>query len=301
MGFVKNDQYQEVTDTIVASLEKALATGSVPAWVKPWKSQGAFRNAFSNRPYSGINTILLAFKPFTDPRYATFNQIRKEGGMVRKGEKGTQIVLWRFLKQVDKTTGQEKTIPLMRLFTVFNVQQADGLKLKALTPVVGDESGRTAEADLALETISSKAKITYGGDVACYSPSTDEIKVPAFESFKSAPAYYATNFHELGHWTAAKTRLDRDLSGRFGGAAYAAEELVAELTATFLCRDLRVDGSVTANATAYLGSWLKALKNDKHMIFKASSLAEKAATFLKAEMGILAPVAEVEKDEEAEG
>jgi antirestriction protein ArdC len=88
----------------VASLEKAIETGSSPAWIKPWRSQGAFRNAFSNRPYSGINTILLAFKPFTDPRYATFNQIRKEGGMVRKGEKGTQIVLWRFLKQVNKTT-----------------------------------------------------------------------------------------------------------------------------------------------------------------------------------------------------
>lgn len=295
MGFSKSDMYTEVTEAIVASLEKALATGSVPAWIKPWKSAGAYRNAFTNRPYRGVNTIILGFKQFADPRWATFNQIKKHGGMVRKGEKATAIIFWKFLKK-EQPDGTIKTIPLLKSFNVFNVEQADGLELKPIAPATDTEANPEAEA--ALQTILGKVHYKYGGDLAAYSQTLDTLVMPERGSFTSPNAFYGTWFHELGHWTGHKDRLNRDLTGRYGSEAYAVEELVAELASAFLCRDLRVNGAVTNNTTAYIGSWLKVLKNDNHMIFKASSLAEKAADLIKQEMEVTAQ-AEEETEEEA--
>lgn len=270
----KRDNYQAITDTIVASLEAILSGASAaPSWCKPWSSIGSPRNAFTNRPYNGINAFLLALKPYSDPRYATFNQIKAEGGMVRKGEKGTQIVFWTFIQD---RKDEKKKIPLLRIFTVFNVKdQTDGIELKAVTLPNKEERKAHIEAVVA----ATGATIQNGGN-ASYNPSSDVVTMPIFESFDKADSYYSTLAHELTHWTGSSKRLNRDLTGRFGSESYAMEELVAELGNAFFCQTMGIDGDMQKNHVAYIASWIKVLKNDKHAIFKASTLAKEAVKVL---------------------
>lgn len=287
-------KYQEVTDSIVASLEEALANGTVPSWVKPWADLGAYRNAFSNHVYRGINTLILAFSPFKDVRWATFNQIRANGGKVKKGSKGTQIILWRRVEDKKaKQEGKTKTFMMMRTFTVFNVEQTEGLKLKEQPKLDPKERNEIIDAAIRKTGVS----ITEGG-MAAYSPTLDRVEMPAFSHFKDSDGYYSTMMHELTHWTGHKDRLNRELSTRFGSQAYAAEELVAELGSSFLCRDLGVNGSINENTVAYIASWIKVLKSDVKAIFKAATLAEAAAKYIKEKMEITEQV--TKEDDEAE-
>lgn len=269
-----NDIYQTITDKIIAALE----TGTAP-WVKPWASLGVPRNAITGRKYSGINTVLLAMAEFSSNQWLTFQQAKAAGGNVRKGEKGTTVVFFKPLaikEKTDQQTDVEKVIPLLRSFTVFNTQQIDGLpeKFTVTTPSQISEF----EDNIAAESYLAQANIMHGSNRACFIPSLDEIHMPNKTDFKSVADYYAVALHELTHWTGHKSRLSRDFSGRFGDAAYAFEELVAELGAAFLCASSGVDGQL--QHASYIGSWLKVLKNDKKAIFTAAAAARKAAEFV---------------------
>ena len=128
--------------------------------------------------------------------------------------------------------------------------------------------------------VKTGALIAHGGDAAFYMPSQDRIQLPHKSAFESESTYYATAFHELTHWTGAKSRLDRDLDkGRFGNPAYAFEELVAEMGAAFTCADHGIQGEL--RHAGYIGHWLKACRADNKAIFKAASLSQKAADYLK--------------------
>lgn len=274
----KVDQYQAITNSFIESIEAMIAGElTIPAWVKPWSSVGSPRNGFTNRPYKGMNSFLLSMKAtikgWTDLRFATYNQISNAGGQVQKGEKGTQVVMWKFIKDKKDPEGK-KQIPLLRVFTVFNVNAQTDLTLPTIEATNTDERIQLAEEIFH----ATNATIKHGGDKAFFSPSEDFIQMPEFESFNSAGDYYATLAHELIHWTGHEDRLDRNLNeGRFGNEAYAFEELVAELGASFICQDLGIDGKFQENHLAYLKSWLKVLKNDTKAIFRASSLATTAA------------------------
>lgn len=124
------------------------------------------------------------------------------------------------------------------------------------------------------------AIVKHGGDRAFYSPTGDFIQMPEFSQFKSPEAYVSTLAHELSHWSGASNRLNRDLSGRFGDERYSAEELVAELTASFVCADLQIRSEPRRDHAPYLASWLKVLRNDKRAIFTAASMAQEATTYL---------------------
>ena len=168
---------------------------------------------------------------------------------------------------------------MLRTFTVFNVAQIedlpDGLiEPVDVTPVFDDPHAKTQAFIKA-----TAADIRHGGDRACYVSSRDFISLPPFPAFKTAESYYATSLHELGHWSGAKCRLNRDLSGRFGSRAYAAEELVAELTAAFLCAHLGIVGEL--RHAGYVDSWLELLRADKRAIFTAASKASQAADYLR--------------------
>ena len=277
-SWVKPDVYAEVTADIVSALE----SGKEMPWVKPWKSVGALRNAFTNRAYRGMNTIILGMSPYSDPRWATYKQIASNGGTVLKGEKGTRVTLWKFFK--DKKD-ESKIIPMLRTFTVFNIEQTEGLTLPSMSELTDRAKENSPEKRDDLEAVihATGADIEYVGDKAYYSPSDDHIKIPTLESFKSQDGFYSTVFHELGHWTGAESRLNREGIvgfGGFGSETYAFEELVAELTSAFIGRDLGIDGQMQDNHAGYIKSWIKVLKNDKKAIFRASSLAEKAAKFI---------------------
>ena len=277
---MKRDLYSEVSARIVAELE----AGAAP-WVKPWSAtagQNVPQNAVTNRPYSGCNVILLWLarnRGWPTPRFLTFKQAIDAGGNVRKGEHGTKVY---FVKQLQIKDGEEdaRLVPMMREYTVFNVAQCENLPdgVKAGKPMrVRNPDTRDASADEFLR--STRADIRDGHGEAYYVPSHDFISVPAFEAFKGADHFYCTAFHELTHWTGHQSRLDRDLKNRFGSHEYAAEELIAELGAAFLCAEFGFDGDVR-NA-GYIATWIELLKADKRAFFTACNRASKAAEYLR--------------------
>jgi antirestriction protein ArdC len=276
------DLYSEVTARILAELE----TGAAP-WVKPWSATpGANHphNAATGRPYSGCNVILLWMAQqrhgWHVPRYLTFNQAQELGGNVRKGEHGTKVYFVKKLEVKDKEgeDGDTRTIPMMREYTVFNVAQCEGLPERVLNPATKAPRNKDNRDQLADEFLTTtRADIREGAGEAYYVPSKDFISLPAFASFKGADSFYGVAFHELGHWTGHKSRLDRleGMQARFRGQAYAAEELVAELCAAFLCAEFDMDGEL--RHAGYIATWIELLKHDSRAFFTACSKAQAAA------------------------
>ncbi|EEE2004522.1 DUF1738 domain-containing protein [Salmonella enterica subsp. enterica serovar Kotte] len=269
----KTDIYQVVTDSIIDALE-----AGVKPWVCPWirggQAAGLPANFTTGTAYSGINIMLLwcsaAKQGFQDSRWLTYKQAQELGGQVRKGERGTTAIFYKTLEK-EAEDGKIEKIPMLKSFTVFNVEQIDGLAIDAAPqPVTEFDPLPQVEALLTR----SGAKITERGVKAYYQPSTDEIVLPERFRFADAANFYATGLHELVHWTGAKHRLNREKGGRFGSEGYAFEELIAELGSAFLMADLGVAGEVQHES--YIASWLKALKGDKRYIFQAASAASKA-------------------------
>jgi antirestriction protein ArdC len=280
-GVMKRDLYADVSARIIAELER----GAAP-WVKPWSAtpgQNVPQNAVSNGPYSGGNVILLWLarnRGWETPRFLTFKQAQEAGGHVRKGEHGTKVYFVKQLRVTEDDEQDARLVPMMREYTVFNVDQCDGLpdSVRAGKPMrVRNPDTRDVLADEFLR--STGADIREGHGEAYYVPSHDFISMPAFEAFKGADHFYNVAFHELTHWTGAKSRLDRDLKHRFGAREYAAEELVAELGAAFLSAEFGFDGDVR-NA-GYIATWIELLKADKRAFFTAASKASKAAEYLR--------------------
>lgn len=283
--------YQEVTDKILAELQK----GAAP-WVKPW-SQTAGRNvpmnATTNRPYSGINVVLFWLaqnEGWPTPRFLTFKQAKEAGGHVKAGEHGTKVYFVKKLNVRDRNAPEDasdedalKRISMLREYTVFNVAQCDDLSDKIVNgpqgepkPRNGDERDATVDEFIA----ATGAEVTEGHDKAFYAPGPDRICMPDFKSFDSAATFYGALLHELTHWTGHKSRLDRTFGERFGDHKYAAEELVAELGAAFLCAEFSIDGSMV-NPAGYIQNWIAMLKHDSRAFFTAASAAQKAADFLR--------------------
>jgi antirestriction protein ArdC len=286
--------YDEITQKIISAIEDGVAP-----WRKSWNSVnlGPFRNAVTNRPYRGINTLLLSLsafsKGFFDPRWLTFNKASELGGRVRKGERGTTIVFWKFLErkenvdEIQNAGNREedlKVIPLARRYTVFNVEQCDGLNFPELTPLENTDPENGNEI---AEQILTVATIRHGGDTACYFPGADMIFLPRAADFESMDHYYSTAFHEIVHYTKHPTRLNRDFRLRFKTEqeARAMEELVAEIGAAFLESHARVPFEGMQHPE-YIHSWLEVLKGDNRAIFTAAAKAQAAADYVLEQAGI---------------
>lgn len=284
----KADVYERVTSRILADLEKG-----VRPWVKPWSAgntEGKISRPLRHNgtPYRGVNVLLLwgdaMEKGFSAPIWMTYKQAQELGAQVRKGETGSLVVYAdRFTKTEtnDKGEEEERQIPFMKGYTVFNVEQIDGLPDQykgaprpALPPV---------ELHEAAEEFFRRTGATFrhGGNRAFYAPGLDVIQLPPAEAFRDAESYAATKAHELIHWTGNKDRMAREFGKRFGDSAYAFEELVAELGAAFLCADLGVTPEIRDDHAAYLAHWLGVLKEDKRAIFSAAAHAQRAADFLQ--------------------
>ena len=280
--------YDEVTDRIVRELEQ----GCVP-WVRPWQSSGVAlglpRSAATRKFYSGINVLILwdavIKRGFASQEWLTFRQALSLGGHVRKGEHGTAICYAdRFIPKKEQERARDagdepNAVPFLKRFIVFNVEQCDGLPghvVAAPKPVAPSELSPEAETLIA----ATGAKFVEGGGEAFYHRGEDFIRLPYRETFLSPADYYCTALHELGHWTAHPSRLNRDLQHRFGSSAYAREELIAELTSAFLCAHLNIVPQI--RHADYLGHWLQILKEDSRAIFHATSQASKATDFILA-------------------
>lgn len=295
----KVDAYQAVTDRIVEALEQ----GVVP-WHRPWRSFGAGpRSLTTLKPYRGVNVFILGatsmISGYTSPWWGTYKQIGERGGQVRKGEKATPIVFWTFFGE--KRDGNDKVIergvPVLRRYSVFNADQCDDLTVPETEEIPEtdphDESERIIGRYL---TEGAGPELRHGGNNAYFNPLIDVVVMPQRGQFDTVDHYYGALFHEMAHSTGVEKRLHRKdfSSGNFGDESYAKEELVAEMSAAFLCGEAGVEINVEARA-GYIASWLKALKDDNKLVVQAGGAAQKAADHILGRN----PAAESAQTEEA--
>lgn len=269
------DIYQEVTDRIISKLE----SGTVP-WKKPWDSTSSTPVSITTgRPYRGINVLLLGLEGRTDTRWGTFGAIKNAGGHVRKGEKGTRIVLWKPVTKKSENEEEDSSYVFLRDFVVFNVDQVDGIDPLEIaesnfTPIERAENIANSYAS------GLGPRVRTGGSLAAYSPQKDVVMMPAPESFLDSESYYQTLFHELVHSTGHEKRLKRIEPALFGTDPYAKEELVAEIGASFLTGICQLSSSADDQSTAYINGWLKRLKGDKRLIVGSAAQAQKAVDLI---------------------
>ena len=281
----RSDVYQRITDALVQQLEQ----GTRP-WMKPWNAEhlaGKITRPLrhNGQPYRGINVLMLWLtaveRGYAAPIWMTFKQALDLESHVRKGEKGTPVAYADTITRTDQESEEEREIWFMKQYTVFNVEQIDGLPPHFhahAAPTIAPDA-RIAHAEAFFQA--TGAKVGHGGNRAYYRHSDDVIQMPPFEAFHDPESYYATLAHECVHWTRHASRLDRTFDQkRFGDEGYAREELVAEIGSAFLAADLGLYLEPREDHAAYLASWLQILKNDKRAVFVAASFAQKATDFL---------------------
>jgi antirestriction protein ArdC len=272
----KDEIYAEITEAFISTIKN---DGTVP-WRKGWTCDGILPSNFqSKRPYRGMNSMWLGLmqqaKGYSTPYWSTFNGARKSGGSVRKGEKGSMAILWKFLAVEDKKNpGQMKRVPMLKTFTVFNLDQIDGIEY--VRPTVGQEREPSGFHDwLRGQYAEPPAFQQIECPQAYYSPMSDLVVVPASWQFESEMAEAETIGHEYVHSTGHPSRLSRFELGWTERQDYAKEELVAEIGAAMLMQNYGIDPNVPMMA-AYVQSWLTALENDHSLIVGAAQQAQKA-------------------------
>ena len=281
----QRDVYARVTSQIINAIEQGVSN-----WRMPWHTSGKFAfspiNVASKKPYRGINTLCLwaaaQSKGYERGEWATYQQWQERKAQVRKGEKATLVVFWKFANSSAETDDGDDTsksgsrLVFTRGYSVFNAAQVDGYTPKADpdTPI----EQRIESAEVFFQRIN--AHVVHQGNRAFYTPADDTITLPPFAAFFTPLDYYGTRAHETGHWTSAASRCNRELGKRFGDNAYSVEELIAELTAAFVCAHLGLSSEPRPDHAQYIQSWLKVLKGDKRAIFTAASKAQQAADFI---------------------
>lgn len=283
--------YQIITDRILSDLEKGVAS-----WVKPWTAKGAKVvsspiNFSTGVRYRGINTVLTYCAAldngWTVPAFATFKQIQAMGGQVIKGSKAEPIYFSSVIERDPRNDEEAAKVNengkfeyrFLKQFNVFNIAQTEGLDLN----LEGMAKPTELPADVADLMQIIGVKLSHGGDQAFYQPIGDRVNLPLPEAFESLAHYKATAFHEAGHATGAESRLNRTFGKKFGDEAYAYEELVAELSAAFLCMEFGVEGNL--RHPEYIASWIKVLKGDNRAFYRAAADAQKVMDWLKEQAG----------------
>jgi antirestriction protein ArdC len=275
--------YQIITDRICKLVEEK---GHLP-WQKPWKRNEAFPCNIErpSTPYKGINFWILISQDRKSPYWMTFNQAKKLGGHVKKGEKGTMIVFWKVKEVEDDKSSKTVNVPFLRYYYVYNTDQVDGIEHKIPKDKTEErplDFNPLDAAEMILDEMPMpRTMIEHGKNAAYYRPFNDKIGMPDKTDFVGVEEYYSTLFHELSHATGHESRCNRrDAFGAgFGRENYSKEELVAEISASFLCHMVGIEKTID-NSAAYLGSWLKRLKSDPKMLVLAASAAQKATDYI---------------------
>lgn len=260
--------YEMITNQIIDKLDE----GTIP-WRKPWNG-GVAMNWKTQKPYRGINMFLL-----DGGEYATFKQIKQEGGSVVKGSKSEVVVFWKMLEVEDEENeGKKKNVPMLRYYRVFKVgEQTEGIEPKQNHETYDHDP--IEEAETVLNRYIDAPMLTHQSGGAWYLPPADHVNVPPKEDFPDINKYYSTLFHEMVHSTGHPERLARKevaKANKFGSREYSKEELVAELGASMLCGVTGIENTTIDNSAAYIQSWLKQLKNDHTFIVIAAQRAQKA-------------------------
>lgn len=270
----------QVYDYVTEAMIKALESGTVP-WRRPWKDMLPPMNFKSKKPYRGINYFLTAFSEFKSPYWLTYKQATELGGTVKPGSESHMVVFFKIMEYENKLSKNDtKKVPLLRYYRVFNLEQIDGIEVPASEVVKFNPNKKAEDVILCMP---NRPTMEYGGDRALYHPMTDTVRLPNKTDFTSPEEFYCTAFHELAHSTGHENRLKRFLSHTptqiFGSESYSKEELIAEMTAAFLCAHSGINQTLE-NSASYIQSWLKALKGDSKLVVQAANAAQKAADLI---------------------
>ena len=283
------DVYGIVTEKIVNLLE----SGIVP-WRRPWTSTGLPRNLITKKPYRGINYFLLSASKFVSPFWLTMRQANELGGSIRKGEESTIVTFWKIddakqneTEELDVEPKDEKNRRrfVLRFYRVWNLEQCilPQAVLDKLPKMETHQHDPIEAVEKIIAGMPNPPEIVRAGSKAYYSPITDRITLPPRELFESAAEDAATTLHELSHSTGHERRLAREgitEVAPFGSAVYSREELVAELSAAFLCAEAGISNAVIHNQAAYVAGWLKKLRDDRRLLIHAAAQAQKAADYV---------------------
>jgi antirestriction protein ArdC len=292
-----NAKTTELFETITASIVKTIETGNAGKWTKPWTqvlaAAGSPVNASTKKHYQGMNVLIAmveaAVNGYASGYWATYKQWEGLGAQVRKGEKGTKLIKWGFTYKCQdcKHKGmkpceshllnRQERFGWASTFTVFNADQVDGWAIPEAVALTEVERLENVEAFI---QATGATIVHQWGDSAHFTPALDTITLPMPEQFATQQGYYGTALHELSHWAGGPSRLARETGSRFGDDKYAAEELVAELGATFLAAHFGIEAEPHMEHAAYLGSWLRALKADAMALYRAAKLASEATEYL---------------------
>jgi antirestriction protein ArdC len=280
---MSSDIYSQVNNHILAALEKG-----VIAWRRPWNGRLP-TNYDSDKQYRGVNILTLGIaemvRGYSSQYWMTFLQAKRHGGHIRKGERATHIVFSeRKVKEIQKEDGskEERVMHFFRSFPVFNWEQTEGVPKKDAGPELSPDRDLVEVCNSVLSAMPNPPAYRESGSSAYYVPKNDLVNLPPIDTFRTTEGYVSTKFHEYAHSTGHKTRLNRPgVMGMasFGGEQYSFEELVAELASAYLCASNGIDNTLE-NSTAYIQNWLRALKDDKTMLMKASGKATAAVEYI---------------------
>ncbi|VGO18800.1 ArdC family protein [Pontiella sulfatireligans] len=266
-------------------IDRINETGELP-WKKPWASVSLMpRNLISKKPYRGVNVFLLHSLGYASPFFLSFKQVTELGGWVRKGERATPVVFFKFIEADEKEDPDAKSHCVLRYYRVFNTAQCDGLDGKVPEVVVPKRSEHEPLeiAERLLADMPDKPDINYARTLASYSPSMDTVSMPPKEWFASEHEFWAAMWHELSHSTGHQSRVGRKAIMEphgFGSHEYSQEELVSEMSAAFLCGYCGILMSTEKNQAAYLKGWLARLKADQSLLIKAGCQAQRAFDYI---------------------
>ena len=277
----RRDVYAIITEQIIERLER----GTVP-WQRPWQGGGLPLNLVSRKAYRGINVWMLASAGYVSPYWISFKQAKQLGGYVRKGEKSLPVVFWKVDEKPDpENPDATRKCFILRYYNAFNTEQCDlpeSVTAKLALPEPKEIDPIDA-CDQIVTAMPNPPAIEQGEPRAYYSPAIDRVNMPARGLFDGAAEYYSTLFHELGHSTGHRSRLDRETITDvcpFGSTNYSKEELIAEMTAAFLCGVCGIENRTIDNSAAYVAGWLRKLRDDRRLVVIAAAQAQRAADYI---------------------
>lgn len=286
--------FEEITNRVIQKLEEG---------VIPWKRQWGFiepaQNHFTEHIYRGVNSLLIFCEDFSTPYFATFKQIKANGGALKKGTKATKVYYFGYLYFDGEDKISEKAffslpkaqqenirkVSYLKSMSVFNMQDVTGIEVKPSTNIINPENDTNEECHAFIDQLKDRPKIEFGGDQAYYMPSLDKIQMPEISSFTNSTAFYSVLFHELTHSSGHEKRLNRDgltKMAAFGSPVYSKEELIAELGACFFNNFFGLEcADLIENSAAYCQHWIAKLKGDCSLLMKASGEASKGFNFYR--------------------
>jgi antirestriction protein ArdC len=279
--------YQKINEMITQRMiDRITETGTLP-WKKPWTCASMLpRNLVSKKSYRGVNVFLLHSLGYASPYFLSFRQVTELGGKVRKGEHACPVVFWKIVEpDQQEELPEQKGYAMLRYYRVFNALQCEGLEDKVPDVVMPQHSAHEPLkiAEQVLANMPNIPDIGYGRTLASYSPSMDTVSMPPKEWFANEHEFWSCVWHEVSHSTGHESRVGRkaimEPTG-FGSHLYSQEELVAEMSAAFLCGYCGILMSTEKNQAAYLKGWLERLKADPSLLIKAGSQAQKAFDYI---------------------